>query len=53
MEASKIEVKYEENEAIHRGLSLLADDDLLVIHADKVPETLAAVRQYAGQRSES
>jgi len=52
MDPSSIEVKYAENEAIHRGLSLLADDDLLVIHADKVPETLAAVRQYTGQRGE-
>jgi len=50
---SSIEVKYEENEAIRRGLDLLADDDLLVIHADKVPETLAAVRRYTTQSNDS
>jgi hypothetical protein len=42
-------VKYEEDEAINRGLDLLSDDDLLVIHADKVPATLAIVRQRAVQ----
>jgi cyanophycin synthetase len=49
---SAIEVKYEENEAINRGLDLLSEDDLLVIHADKVPATLAVVRQRAVQRGE-
>jgi cyanophycin synthetase len=44
-----IEVKYEEDEAVNRGLDLLGDDDLLVIHADKVPGTLAVVRQRAVQ----
>jgi cyanophycin synthetase len=44
-----VEVMFEENEAVNRGLSLIGDDDLLVIHADKVPATLAAVRQRAVQ----
>ena len=52
MSRDAIEVKYEENEAINRGLDLLSDDDLLVIHADKVPATLAAVRQRAVLRGE-
>ncbi len=46
---SQIEVLYEEHEAINRGLDLLEDGDLLVIHADKVPATLAAVRRRAVQ----
>jgi hypothetical protein len=46
-------VKYEEDEAINRGLDLLTEDDLLVIHADKVPATLAVVRQRAVQRGEA
>jgi cyanophycin synthetase len=49
---STIEVKYEEDEAINRGLDLLTEDDLLVIHADKVPAALAAVRRRAVQRGE-
>jgi hypothetical protein len=44
-------VLYEENEAIRRGLDLLGEEDLLVIHADKVPGTLAAVRERAVQGS--
>jgi cyanophycin synthetase len=48
-----IEVKYDEHEAIMRGLDLLGEDDLLVIHADKVPAALAAVRQRAVQASET
>lgn len=44
-----IEVLYQENEAINRGLGLLAEDDLLVIHADKVPQTLAAVRRFTAR----
>jgi cyanophycin synthetase len=52
MSPDAIEVKYEESEAINRGLDLLSEDDLLVIHADKVPATLAAVRQRAVQRGE-
>ncbi len=45
--ADRIEVMYEEDEAINHGLDLLGEDDLLVIHADKVPATLAAVRRRA------
>jgi cyanophycin synthetase len=48
---SAIEVKYEEDEAINRGLDLLEEDDLLVIHADKVPATLALVRQRSAVAS--
>jgi len=51
LEPSRIEVRFEENEAINRGLDLLGEDDLLVIHADKVPSTLAAVRRRATQRA--
>jgi cyanophycin synthetase len=51
MDPSRIEVLYEENEAIRRGFDLLGEEDLLVIHADKVPGTLAAVRERAVQGS--
>jgi hypothetical protein len=47
---SSIEVQCEEREAIFRGLELLGEDDLVVIHVDKVvPETLAIVRERAAQ----
>src|SRR5689334_7010591 len=49
LDKSRIEVLYEEGEAVNRGLDLLGEDDLLVIHADKVPGTLAIVRQRAVQ----
>jgi cyanophycin synthetase len=51
MDPERIEVLYEEGEAIRRGLDLLGEDDLLVIHADKVPGTLAIVRERAVQSS--
>jgi cyanophycin synthetase len=51
LDRSKIEVLYEEGEAINRGLDLLGEDDLLVIHADKVPGTLAIVRERAVHNS--
>jgi len=51
LDPSRIEVLYEENQAITRGLDLLGEDDLLVIHADKVPATLAAVRERAVQNA--
>ena len=51
MDPSRIEVLYEEGEAVNRGLDLLGEDDLLVIHADKVPGTLAIVRERAVQSS--
>jgi cyanophycin synthetase len=51
MDPERIEVLYEENAAINRGLDLLGEEDLLVIHADKVPGTLAAVRERAVQSS--
>jgi cyanophycin synthetase len=51
MDPSRIEVRYEEHEAINRGLDLLGEDDLLVIHADKVPGTLAVVRRRATQQA--
>jgi cyanophycin synthetase len=47
LDPARIETLYEEDEAINRGLDLLGEDDLLVIHADKVPATLAAVRRRA------
>jgi cyanophycin synthetase len=45
LDPARIEVKYEEDEAINYGLDLLGEDELLVIHADRVPATLAAVRK--------
>ncbi|MBW8770910.1 MAG: cyanophycin synthetase [Gemmatimonadetes bacterium] len=51
MDPARIEVLYEEGEAIRRGLDLLGEDDLLVIHADKVPQTLAIVRERSVQGS--
>jgi len=51
MDPQRIEVLYEEGQAIRRGLDLLGEDDLLVIHADKVPATLAIVRERAVQGS--
>ena len=47
--AERIEIMYEEDEAINHGFDLLGEDDLLVIHADRVPSTLAVVRQRALQ----
>jgi cyanophycin synthetase len=49
MDPARIETLYEEGEAVHRGLDQLAEDDLLVIHADKVQGTLNVVRQRAVQ----
>jgi cyanophycin synthetase len=49
MDPRRIEVLYEEGQAIRRGLDLLGEDDLLVVHADKVPGTLAIVRERAVQ----
>jgi cyanophycin synthetase len=44
---AKIELLYQEGEAINRGLDLLGEEDLLVVHADKVPATLRIVRARA------
>ena len=49
LDPSRIEVLYEEGEAVNRGLDLLGEDDLLVVHADKVTGTLAIVRERAVQ----
>ena len=49
LDPSRIEVLYEEGEAVNRGLDLLGEDDLLVILADKVPGMLAIVRERAVQ----
>jgi cyanophycin synthetase len=51
LDPSCIEIMYAENEAINRGLDLLGEDDLLVIHADKVPSTLDVVRKRAVQHA--
>jgi cyanophycin synthetase len=51
MDPANIDVRYQEDEAILQGLELLGEDDLLVIHADKVAATLAVVRQRAVQGS--
>jgi cyanophycin synthetase len=45
LDPARIEIKFEEDEAINYGLDLLGEDELLVIHADRVPSTLAAVRK--------
>jgi cyanophycin synthetase len=50
---SSIEVKYDEVDAINRGLDLLGEDDIVVIHADKVPAALAAVRARTAQAVEA
>ncbi len=47
--ADRIEVLYEEGEAVNRGLDLIEEEDLLVVHADKVPQTLAIVRERTVQ----
>ena len=44
---ARIELLYQEGEAINRGLDLLGEEDLLVVHADKVPGTLKIVRARA------
>ena len=44
---SRIEVILDEQEAVQRGLSMLTGDDVLVILADQIPLTLAAVREHA------
>jgi cyanophycin synthetase len=49
LEPDQVEVMYEEDEAINRGLDLIGEDDLLVIHADKVKSTLEVVRARAVQ----
>ncbi|MDB4877754.1 MAG: cphA [Gemmatimonadetes bacterium] len=36
--------------AIERGMALVGQDDLLIILAEKVPQTLAAIRAYAVNR---
>jgi cyanophycin synthetase len=51
MHPDQVEVMYEEDEAINRGLDLLGEDDLLVIHADKVKATLEVVKRRAVQGS--
>jgi cyanophycin synthetase len=51
LDPSSIEIMYAENEAINHGLDLLGEDDLLVIHADKVPATLDVVRKRAVQHA--
>lgn len=45
LDPSHIEIRHEESDAINRGLDMLGRDELLVIHADRVPATLDAVRK--------
>ena len=47
LDPSRVQVMYEEHQAINYALDLLKEEDLLVIHADKVPGTLAVVRERA------
>jgi cyanophycin synthetase len=49
IDPSNVDVADNEIEGIHRGLDLVSDGDLLVIHANKVPQTLAVVRERAAQ----
>jgi cyanophycin synthetase len=49
LDSASIEIRLEEHEAINRGLDLIGEDDLLVIHADRVKATLAVVRHRAVQ----
>ncbi|HEY2065464.1 MAG TPA: cyanophycin synthetase, partial [Gemmatimonadaceae bacterium] len=49
MEADRIEIHSDENEAVSAGLDLLRDDDFLVVLADNVPVTLDLVRRRAAQ----
>ena len=51
LDPSAIEEVHEELDAVARGLDLLGEGDLLVIHADKVPATLDVIRQRAVQGS--
>lgn len=44
---SRIEVILDEQEAVQRGLALVTGDDVLVILADQIPLTLAAVQEHA------
>ena len=45
----RIEVLYAEEDAINRGLDLMGEDDLLVVHVDKVQASLDVVRKRAVQ----
>lgn len=47
MNRSAVEVILDEQEAVQRGLALISGDDVLVILADEIPATLAAVREHA------
>jgi cyanophycin synthetase len=47
LDPSRVDIADNEIEGIHRGLDLVGDDDLLVVHANKVPQTLAIVRERA------
>jgi cyanophycin synthetase len=51
LQHDRIEFVPDEEQAIRYGLSKLAEDDLLVIYADKVPRTLSIVRELAESRA--
>jgi cyanophycin synthetase len=47
MPDDRIEIVTAEAEAIARGIAMLSEDSLLVVLADKVPEALSVVSEYA------
>jgi cyanophycin synthetase len=47
MRPEQIDFAEDEQEGIRRGLNLIGDDDLLVVHANKVGMTLSIVRERA------
>ena len=49
MSEANIEVILAEQEAVRRGLELVSGDDVLVILADEIQQTLAAVREQAAR----
>jgi cyanophycin synthetase len=47
MNDDRIETVYDEADAIRRTITRLAEDDLMVVYADKVARALAIVREHA------
>ena len=49
LDERSMDVILDEQEAVQRGLELISADDVLVVLADQIPETLAAVREHAAR----
>ena len=47
LDTTRIETVYDEAEALRRTIPRLAEDDILVVYAEKVSRTLAVVREHA------